>query len=58
MIRDHENSPRSRSGKSLLTEYREEMLRKKAVTQEAQSQEEIQQLIDLADDLNVLLERS
>ena len=58
MIRDHENNPRSRLGKSLLTEYREEMLRRQAVTQDAQSQEEIQQLIDLADDLNVLLERS
>ena len=58
MICNHENSPRSRFGKSLLTEYREEMLRKKAITQEAQGQEEIQQLIDLADDLDVLLERS
>ena len=58
MIRNHENSPRTRFGKSLLTEYREEMLRRKAVTHEAESQEEIQQLIELAEDLDVLLERS
>ena len=58
MIRNHENSPRSRFGKSLLTEYREEMLRRKAATHEAEAKEEFEQLIELADDLNVLLERS
>ena len=58
MIRNHENSPRSRSGKSLLTEYREHMVRRKAVTHEPEAQEEIQQLVELADDLNVLLESS
>ena len=58
MIRNHENSPRTRFGKSLLTEYREEMLRRKAVAHEAEAEEEIEQLIELADDLNVLLERS
>jgi len=58
VIRNHENSPGSRFGKSLLTEYREEMLRRKAVTHEAEAKEEMEQLIELADDLNVLLERS
>ncbi|NIA07856.1 MAG: hypothetical protein GWP14_09550 [Actinobacteria bacterium] len=57
MMHNHEDSPRSRFGKSLLTEYREEMLHRKAVTHEAEAQEEIEQLIELADDLNVLLER-
>lgn len=56
-MHNHEDSPRSRFGKSLLTEYREEMLHRKAVTHEAEAQEEIEQLIELADDLNVLLER-
>jgi hypothetical protein len=34
------------------------MLRRKAVAHEAEAEEEIEQLIELADDLNVLLERS
>ncbi len=57
-MRNHENSSISRFGKSLLTEYREKMLRKKAVTQEAEAKEEVEQLIELADDLNLLLERN
>ena len=58
MIRNHKNSPGFSLGKSLLTEYREEMLRRKTVTHEAEAKEEMEQLIELADDLNVLLERS
>ena len=58
MIRNRENSPKSRFGKSLLTEYREEMLRRKASTHEPEAQEEMQQLADLAEDLTVLLEHS
>ena len=58
MIRNHENSPISRVGKSLLTEYREEMLRKKAIAHEAEAKEEIEQLIELAEDLDAFLERS
>jgi len=34
------------------------MARRKAVTHEPDAQEEIQQLVELADDLNVLLESS
>ena len=60
MIRNNENSPSSRSdaGKSLLKQYRERMARKQAVTHAPDDREEIQQLIELADDLNVLFERS
>ena len=45
-----------RLGKSLLSEYREELLRKKAAVQNVQTREQTQELIELADDLNVLFE--
>ena len=56
MIRSSENSPRYRFGKSLLWEYRQEMLRRKASVNDAESQEEIQQLIELSEDLDLLFE--
>ena len=56
MIRSSENSPRSRFSKSLLSEYRQEMLRRKAFVKDAESKEEIQQLIELSEDLDLLFE--
>lgn len=58
MIRTNENSSSSCFGKSLLTEYREQMARKEAATHDPEAKEEIQQLVELAQDLDVLLERS
>jgi len=59
VIRHPEMSPssRSRAGRSLLSEYREEMLRKQNSVQAIQAKEEIQELIELADDLNLLFEQ-
>ena len=59
MIHNSETSPspRSRGGRSLLSEYREEMLRKQNSVQASQAKENIQELIELADDLNLLFEQ-
>ena len=59
LIRNPEMSPnpRSRAGKSLLSEYRQEMLRKKDSVADMQAKEEIQELVELADDLNLLFEQ-
>ena len=56
MIRNSETSPSpsSRANKSLLSEYRDEMLQKKDTVADIQAKEEVQQLIELADDLNLL----
>ena len=43
-------------GKSLLNEYRDELLRKKDGAQDASTREQTQELIDLVEDLNVLFE--
>ena len=58
-MRNFDVSPSSRShvGKSLLSKYRDEMIRRKANARDCQAQEEIQELIELADDLNLLFER-
>ena len=56
MIRSSENSPGSRFSKSLLWEYRQEMLRRKDLVKDAESKEEIQQLIELSEDLDLLFE--
>ena len=58
-MRNFDISPSSRSHacKSLLSEYREEMIRRTVTAHDYQTQEEIQELIELADDLNVLFER-
>ena len=50
-------NPRSRAGRSLLSEYHNEMLQKKDSIQDIQAKEEIQELIELADDLNQLFEQ-
>lgn len=57
-MRNFDMNPSSRlhAGKSLLSEYREEMIRRKADARDCQTQEEIQELIELADDLDVLFE--
>ena len=59
MIRNPEMSPspRSRADRSLLSEYREEMLRKKDSVQAIQAKDEIQELIELADYLTLLFEQ-
>ena len=48
---------KSRAGRSLLSEYHDEMFRKKDSIQDIQAKEEIQELIELADDLNQLFEQ-
>ena len=44
--------------KSLLSEYRDRMLRKKCLAQDEQAQEQIEQTIELVDDLEALFEHS
>ena len=57
-MRNPEISPnlRSRFGKSLLSEYRDQMLRKRAVVQDVQAKEEIDELVELAEDLHLLFD--
>ena len=47
----------SQLGKSLLSEYRDQMLRKKCLAQDEQTQEQIEQTIELVDDLEALFEQ-
>ena len=57
-MRNPEISPnlRSRFGKSLLSEYHDEMLRKSAIVQNVQAKEEIDELVELSEDLDLLFE--
>ena len=42
--------------RSLLSEYRDRMLRKKNLAQDEQAKERIEQMIELVDDLEALFE--
>ncbi len=53
---DPHYSSGSQPGKSLLSEYRDQMLRKKSLAQDEQAEERIEQMIELVDDLEALFE--
>ena len=55
-MHDVEDVLGTESSPSLLAEYRQQMIRKKRTIREPQAREEIEQLIDLAEDLNELFE--
>ncbi len=48
----------SQPDKSLLSEYRDQMLRKKCFAQDEQDREQIEQTIELVDDLEALFKHS
>ena len=54
---DSHYSSGSQPDKSLLSEYRDRMLRKRSLAQDEQAREQIEQTIELVDDLQVLFER-
>ncbi len=54
---DQHYSSGSQPGKSLLSEYRDQMLRKKSLAQDEQAKERIEQMIELVDDLQDLFEQ-
>ena len=51
---DPQCSSGSQPDKSLLSEYRDQMLRKKSLAEDEQSRERIEQMIELVDDLQEL----
>ena len=53
---DPQTTSDTASGKSLLSEYRDHMIRKKGLARDERDKEHFQQLIELADDLDVLFE--
>ncbi len=53
---DPQSSSGLQPGKSLLSEYRDQMFRKKSFAQDEQSKERIEQMIELVDDLEALFE--
>ena len=53
---DPHYSSGSQPGKSLLSEYRDQMLRKKDLVQDEGTRERIEQMIELVDDLQALFE--
>ncbi len=54
---DPQCSSGSQPDKSLLSEYRDQMLRKKSLAQDEQAKERIEQMIELVDDLQDLFEQ-
>ncbi len=46
----------SQPDKSLLSEYRDQMIRKKSLVQDEQDKERIEQMIELVDDLENLFD--
>ena len=57
-MHDVEDVLGTESRPSLLSEYRQEMIRQRRTIQEPEAKEEIDQLIDLAEDLDNLFEDS
>lgn len=57
MMEKSQDSSGSKHGESVLSEYRRRMLREKAAAQGGRKKEEIEQLAELADDLNALFEQ-
>ena len=53
---DPQSSSGSQLDRSLLSEYRDRMLRKKNLVQDEQARERIEQMIELVDDLQDLFE--
>ena len=53
---DPHRSSGSLPGKSLLSEYRDQMVRKINLVQDEQAKERIEQMIELVDDLQALFE--
>ncbi len=53
---DPQYSSGSQPDKSLLSEYRDRMLRKKNLVQDEQAREQIEQMIELVDNLQALFE--
>jgi len=54
---DPQCSSGSQPDKSLLSEYRDQMLRKKDLVQDEGARERIEQMIELVDDLQALFEQ-
>ncbi len=53
---DPQSSSGSQLDRSLLSEYRDRMVRKKNLVQDEQARERIEQMIELVDDLQDLFE--
>jgi len=53
---DPQSSSGSQLDRSLLSEYRDRMVRKKNLVQDEQAREQIEQMIELVDDLQALFE--
>ena len=53
---DPQCNSESQSNKSLLAEYRYEMLRRRILAQDEQAREQIEQTIELVDDLEALFD--
>jgi len=53
---DPQYSSGSQLDRSLLSEYRDRMVRKKNLVQDEQARERIEQMIELVDDLQALFE--
>ena len=56
MMEKSQNTSPAKRGESLLSQYRRRMLRERALLQDGEQKEEVEQLIELTDDLNALFE--
>ncbi len=54
---DPQNSSGLQPGKSLLSEYRDQMILKKDLAHDEEARERIEQMIELVDDLQALFEQ-